>query len=479
MATPQVTMGPQPGPQTQFVTSRADIAVFGGAAGGGKSYSLILNDLYWIGNPAYRSVIFRRTFPQIRNPGGLWDTASMIYPYVGGKPNESRLEWRFPHPQNPKQGGALIKFSHLQYEADKLQHQGLEYARIAFDELDHFSETTFFYMLSRNRSTSGVRPYMRGTCNANGESWVAKLIEWWIDWDTGFPIPERAGQIRWFVRDDDGELRFASNPAHLPWVTVEVDGVEAPQPPKSLTFIPAKVTDNQQLLSKDPGYLASLLALPPLERGRLLDGNWKIKAAAGLFFKRDWFPVLEMAPVSVRKARYWDFAATEVKAGKDPDYTVGALVSVTPDGTYVIEDLKRIRAAPGDVEALVKSTAQTDGRMVPIYLEQEPGASGKMVIDHYVRSVLPGWYVMGVKNTGPKAERIKPLSSQAQVRNLTMVRGDWNGAFLDEAEGFPDGLHDDQLDAVAGAFGAIMGPVAGGSRAFAGPQRQIRQYIPQ
>nr|WP_234841454.1 terminase family protein [Sinorhizobium meliloti] len=68
--------------------------------------------------------------------------------------------------------------------------------------MTHFSAKQFWYMVSRNRSMSGVRPYTRATCNPDADSWVAELIRWWIDQDTGLPIPERAGVLRWFVRSD-------------------------------------------------------------------------------------------------------------------------------------------------------------------------------------------------------------------------------------------------------------------------------------
>src|SRR5436189_1986846 len=106
---------------------------------------------------------------------------------------------------------------------------------------------------------AGVPGYIRATCNPDADSWVRSLIDWWIDPDTGFPIKERSGVLRWFVRDGDS-LHWADTRADL----VEMFGPESE--PKSATFIPANVRDNRILLDKDPAYLAYLKALPYVER---------------------------------------------------------------------------------------------------------------------------------------------------------------------------------------------------------------------
>ena len=91
-------------------------------------------------------------------------------------------------------------------------------------------------------------------------------------------------------------------------------------------------------------------------------------------------------------------------------------------------------------------------------MEQEPGASGVKVIDDYTRRVLMGYDFQGVKSTGDKQTRARPLASQAQAGNVKLVRGPWINAFLDEAELFPLGSHDDQVDAAAGALAEISTP---------------------
>lgn len=150
-----------------------------------------------------------------------------------------------------------------------------------FDEITHFSEQQFWYMLSRNRSGCGVRPYIRATCNPDADSWVANLIAWWINPDTGYAIPERSGKLRWFIRLGE-KLIWADEPKELAIFTDPITG--KPIPPKSLTFIPSSLADNKILALADPGYIANLLALPIVERERLLNGNWKIRWRGQTFF---------------------------------------------------------------------------------------------------------------------------------------------------------------------------------------------------
>lgn len=267
----QEQIRPHDGPQSVWLASPADIAIYGGAAGGGKSYALLMEPLRHLGNPEFGAVMFRRTYPQIMNEGGLWDTAGLLYPQFGATMLDGTAECRFP-------SGMTVTFRHLQHEKDKRSWQGAQVPLIGFDELTHFTEGQFFYLLSRNRSTCGVRPYVRATTNPEAGSWVAQFIAWWIDQETGYPIPERAGVVRWFIREAE-HIIWADDPAELTDKYTE-------QMPKSVTFVPAKLDDNPTLLRKDPTYKANLLAQPRVERERLLGGNWLAREDS--VFERDW-----------------------------------------------------------------------------------------------------------------------------------------------------------------------------------------------
>ena len=183
---------PQPGPQEAFLSTPADIAIYGGAAGGGKTYALLLESLRHIRNPGFGAVIFRRQSIQITQEGGLWDSSFGVFGGLrGAVPKTSpRRHWRF-------RSGSRVSFAHIDGDRDLNKWQGSQIAMIGYDELTHFTKRQFFYMLSRNRSGCGVAPYIRATCNPDADSWVAGFIGWWIDPKTGYPLRERSGKIRY------------------------------------------------------------------------------------------------------------------------------------------------------------------------------------------------------------------------------------------------------------------------------------------
>jgi hypothetical protein len=275
MATDITRIRPQEGFQMKFLSSPADIAIGGSAAGVGKTYSLLLEPLRNIEVPGFGGVIFRRTGPQIRNEGGLWDTSMTIYPNVGAVPKETFLEWQFS--ENVK-----VKFSHLEHEKNIFDWQGSQIPYIGFDELTHFTKKMFFYLLSRNRSTCGVRPYVRAVCNPDPDSWLSEFLQWWIDQDTGFPIPERDGVIRYMLRDGERfiwgdtveEVMEAGK--YLIGPLIEKSGIDPREFVKSVTFISGSIYDNKELLKADPGYLANLLAQDDQTKSQLLYNNWKV-----------------------------------------------------------------------------------------------------------------------------------------------------------------------------------------------------------
>lgn len=443
---------PQPGPQEQFLASPADIAIYGGAAGGGKSWALLLEPLRHIANPDFGAVIFRRNSTQVRNEGGLWDESAKLYPGAGGSAKEHVLSWSFA-------SGASVSFAHLEHDKTRFNWQGAQIPLIGFDELCHFSETQFWYMLSRNRSMCGVRPYIRATCNPDADSWVARFIAWWIDQDTGLPIKERAGVLRWFVRVGD-TIIWADRPEELAHHTMlDADGSRIPIPPKSVTFIPASLRDNAALMAADPGYMANLMALSHVERERLLGGNWKIRPAAGLYFRREWVTLVDAAPAGMRIVRGWDLAGTPKTEGNDPDWTCGTKIGATPDGRYFVLDHRYDRLSPNGVERLVKGTADHDGRETLIDLPQDPGQAGKAQISTYAK-LLAGFNFRSSPVTGDKITRFSGFSAQAEAGNVHVLRGPWNDRWLSELENFPpsDSGHDDDADSTSQAFNALTGP---------------------
>jgi len=426
---------PNPGPQSQFLASPAFETLYGGAAGGGNSDALLAEALRQVTNPAYRGVIFRRTFPQLEQAGGLIDRSKEIYPALDGDYSETRHRWTFP-------SGAMDDFGHMQRDSDRLKYQGAQYAYIAFNELTHFSKKQYLYLFSRCRTPTGtgLRCYIRAATNRGGpgHEWVKRRWGAWLD--KKHPHPAAAGELRYYANIDNMDTE------------VPPDHPEA----RSRTFIPAFVHDNPYLAGTD--YERNLKTLALVERERLLCGNWDIMPGRGLVFKREWFDIVPAAPSQVaQRVRFWDLAATKKEQrSDDPDYTVGLRMSRTREGVYYIEHVIRLRARWAGVKRVMRQTAETDGRAVQIGVEQEPGAAGKALVSEIVRH-LAGYAVRGYPARGDKLTRANPWAAQAEAGNVKLVRGAWIEPFLDEVEAFPDGAHDDQVDGGSGAFAMLTG----------------------
>lgn len=435
--------------QRQFLESTADIAIYGGAAGGGKSFSLLLEPLFHLDNPEFGAVIFRRTIPEIVREGGLWDEAGKLYPVISGIPNQVEHQYKFP-------SGARVTFSHMQLETDKDSWKSSQIPLIEFDQLETFTSNQFWYMMSRNRSTCGVKPYVRATCNPE-PGWVADMLSWWID-DDGYANVQRSGKERWFIRQNEA----------LIWAETKEELIEKypGSLPRSMTFILSTIYDNKILMDKDPGYLANLQSLSLVDRERLLGdpvrgGNWKIKPSAGKVFNRTWFRLIEkdQLPAGGVVVRRWDFAATEKELSKDnPDYTASCLMLYANSRWFVL-DITEDRLDPPKIDGYFESITRQDVERFAMeqrrYMsrwEIEPGSAGKRE-SWRMTSRMAGIDARGV-STGSKDKltRQKPLATQVEAGNVYIVVAPWNERFLSHMHSQPDLDHDDIADAAGGAF---------------------------
>ncbi len=431
MADPPVLWRPNPGAQTKFLASSSFEALYGGAAGGGKSHALLMGALRHVDRPDYRAL--RRTYTELYR--SLIAESYKYYPAAGGKSVMSpQPQWRFP-------SGAVIEFGHLQHDKDVHDYQSAQYQYMGFDELTHFTEAQYRYMLSRLRGDVPVRVRSGSNPGGEGHDWVYRRFAPWLNREPDYIGPRAApGETMWYVNtENDGEV----------WVPRDTPGA------LSRVFVPARLVDNPYVHAS---YADVLNSLDRVDRARLRDGDWLARPAAGEYFKRHWFETVDAFPIEPMSiVRWWDRAATEKKPGKDPDWTVGLKMARTKRGMFFVLDVIRFQERPAEVERIIKATTDTDGRGVAVYLSRDPGSAGEFEADYYLR-VLAGYDVHTERETGDKVTRSKPVSAQAEAKNVKLLKGAWNTRFLDELEQFPEGGHDDQVDAFSGAF-SVLAPV--------------------
>ncbi len=388
--------------QLAFLLLECEEAFFGGAAGPGKSVGLLAAALQYVDEPDYAAILFRKSITDLTLPGALMDVAQEWLQNTDAVWHDKSKTWSFPP-------GATLTFGYLDGPNDKYRYQSSEFQFVGFDEVTQHRNLDYTYLFSRLRRSAGSN------------------------------IPIR--------------MRSASNPGGVghDWVKERfiTQGIDAGR-----VFIPGRMEDNPHL--DQVAYLRVLANLDPITRAQLRDGDWSARAG-GNKFQREWFEIVDVAPAECRKLRFWDMAATVPKPGKDPDWTVGTLLGVTPQNVLYVLDVRRVRKSPGMTEALVKQTAELDGKSVPVRMEQEGGSSGVTVIHDYATRVLMGWEFKGIPATGSKEVRANPVASQAEASNIKLVRHPWNEAFLSEVELFPTGSHDDQVDSLSGALSELVG----------------------
>lgn len=365
--------------------------------------------LQYVDVPGYSAILFRKTYSDLSLPGALISIAKdWLMGYVeAGEVKWSEKEKKFTFPS-----GATLAFGYLESENDCYRYQGAEFQYIGFDECTHISPANYRYLFSRLRKPKSLNVPLRfrATCNPGGE-----FGEYYYQ--------------RFFIEGEE----------------------------KGRVFIGAGLKDNPYLDAEE--YVQALNELDPITREQLLNGNWEIKQAGNLF-SRDWFTLVQASevPLVASRVRYWDMASIDPtkrkkKADKrDPDWTVGFKLA-TYQGMYWIEDIARFQKKPSEIENIIKMTAEMDGYSCAIRMEQEPGSSGAITVDHYARNILDGYNFMGVTSTGSKVQRAETASAAAQSGRIHIVSSCRNIlAFFDEAEVFPFGIKDDTIDGLSGAF---------------------------
>ena len=357
--------------------------LYGGAAGGGKSEAGLMGAAQFVDVPGYAALILRRSYRDLALPGALMDRSHKWWKQTDAHWDGTNYRWTFPN-------GSQIQFGYLEHEGDETRYQSAEFQYIFFDELTQFSAQQYTYMFSRLRRVRGV------------------------------DIPLR--------------MRSASNPGgvgHL-WVKKRWQLPSGKTNSPNRVFVPAKLEDNPHLDQET--YELSFEELSPVTRAQLRFGDWSAQNLGGKF-DPVWFTLIQENEIPASqfitgRIRHWDLASTEpTETDPDPDYTAGVKLykaNKMPDRVHnrLIEDIRagaqltipkppfwyithiaRKRAHSGGVEDLLRMTAHMDGSNVPISIEQERGATGKLLIENYRRNILSGFTVHRLWTQGDKASR--------------------------------------------------------------------------
>lgn len=476
----EVVYRPQAGAQETAMNCPASIVIYGGAAGSGKTHLMLLRPLLQIHDPRFNAIFFRRTGPQLSGAGSVWEEAKMLYLAFGAKIKENDREIIFP-------SGARMKFSHMEHEKNKLDHQGKQYTHIYFDEGTHFTQGQITYLMSRLRSAAEVASSMFISCNPDPDSFIAKLIDWWLD-DDGFPDPKKSGVTKFYgsINNDifftDTEEEMAELYPQVVWINNPKTGENVYAKPKTITFIGGTIFDNPALIASNPQYLAELNALPQVEKDRLLHGNWYARPEGSSHFQRGWLHNIDKVPEGATYCRAWDKAATEPsEVNPYPDYTASVkmakdrygffyLIGDYHEENFDVKDSKhtkvegRFRERSGKRDIKILKQADHDGVECTVIFSQDPGSAG---VTEYTESakklILEGHIVK--KDPAPtqnsKLTRYLPFSSAAENGLVYIVKSTFSpatlAAYFTESEAF-DGLKssdhrkDDWADSTASAF---------------------------
>ncbi len=400
-------------------------ALFGGAAGGGKSIALLMAAAQYSDVPGYDALIVRATLVELEHPGGLIELSHDWFSRTKATWLGEQRAWRFPTGSRTGADAATIRFGYLNGPADVNRYSGSAFSFLGFDELSHVDEISYRRMFRVLRQASTASDLARSP-----------------DGLTLADVPVR--------------VRATANPGgpNHAWIKAYFVNPESRQP--GVAFVPSRWKDNPHLDLDD--YAKQLAQLPYAERKRLMDGDWEI-ADEGEMFERSWFELIdrEALPKTTRAVRYWDFAASQPTIrNPDPDYTVGLRLEIDDKtGVYYITGIVRKRLHAGQVEDLVKATAQADGQHVEICIEQEPASNAAILAEYFKRDALRQYAVRTYHPSGHKETRARVVAVHAENGRIKLVPGPNTEAFLDEIAVFPNGRHDDCVDALTGAHATL------------------------
>lgn len=395
-------VGPQPGPQTDFLACSTDVALYGGSAGGGKSHGLLLDVLNYAHTPGWHGLMLRRHRKDLMGAGGLYEKARALYQDTGAvfRAGGEYVDVRWP-------SGAMLAFRHLG-AGNVYDYQGLEFAWVGIDEATHLELDWILYLMTRVRTTCGVRTAMRLTCNPDPDhplrEWVGPYLR-----SDGTADRSQSGRVRWFQRSvSTGKIVWGDSLAE----TARLAGRPSNEI-KSFAFIPALVEDNPALLRENPNYVGNLAIAGAVEEEKLRRGNWDARPEGGGMLRRSrWgFVTQPIAPL-FRWVRAWDKGASKPgSANPDPDFTIGILMAWDIHGRFYVLGMAACREEPPERDRLMERTAKADGARVTQVCKQSGGDAGKSDALHSRRLLAAGdGEVVTIRETQAKVVRAQPMA---------------------------------------------------------------------
>lgn len=368
--------------------------LFGGAAGGGKSDALLMAALQFADVPGYSAILFRRQLSDLVLSDALIPRAHEWLAGTEAKWNGASHTWTFP-------SGATLAFGYLKHANDRYRYQSSAFQFIGFDELTQFEEHDYLYLFSRLRKPAGS------------------------------PLPLR--------------MRAATNPGGIGHHWVKARFVSGALPGRF--FVPSRLADNPSL--DGPAYIASLEEMPPVERERLLAGDWEIEPTGGVFeaswldHRYDELPSLRTVILAVDTAN---------KETMSANFTAIGAWGFDGRNAYLLDVCRARLGFPRLKEEISRMAIEhTPDR---IYIED--AASGQSVIqDLKASSSLP---VVAYSPQGSKQNRADAISGYFESGRIFLPRyAGWLGDYVSEMIGFPNGAHDDQVDMTTMALAVLFG----------------------
>lgn len=404
-----------------------------------------------IENPKFVALILRRIREDLTKVGGVWAASKELFKLFHAKTNNSDLTHSFP-------SGCVCGFGAMRdARTDHERYKSVEADLIVFEELPEFEKHQFWYMFSRNRGKSGIRPAIKATMNPKA-GWVSRFLKkaGYVNSD-GFAIPEMSGVIRYFYRDDKTDEEVWFDTEEQAWESIRENNLEDVVP-TSFSFILAGAKDNPYQSSD---YVAKLSNLNRVDRERLKNGNWNIENEENGLFKREWWNVaLQPPPLKffTKIAASWDIAHTEKKPTNNPAFTAGFIGGLTKENRVWIFTGKRFRESPLKTKQQIRATTDAWSEVYQkftVTLPDDP-AAGKSWIPEIVAE-LRGYPVKLMPPIGDKVDRASSFSSAVENGMVTLVLGDWNDELINEGSTFPYGTFKDQIDACSDLYDFLTG----------------------